>query len=389
MKTILVDDDPVMHLIMRKMLAKFPALQVAGTFSDAASADAFLSEREDIELAFVDISMPGKDGMSFASGLERAGSKMQVVFVTSHKHFALEAFELSALDYLVKPVTQERLERTVHRALAGRSAVRSSGSGEATDTAVLRPEDTVRITTLGDFSIRTEAGRVKWISGKSAELFAYLLMHRGDRISRARLVAAIFGGMTQSNAEKYLNTAIYQLRKSLEPLGLREAVRSENDGYALELPHAVVDYQVFEEQAGELDAAERLQPSEADKFLKTERLYTGDLFGNKAYVWAIHETERLSKCYAEFVKSLAQSLLELRMLDAGSKLLFKLHERDPLDESVVSLLMEYRWRMGDKKGLTAQYTDYVRLLNKELGIRPSRELLMQYDTLVSRPQGDE
>jgi two-component SAPR family response regulator len=376
MKVILVDDDPVMHLIMRKMLVKHPEVQVAGAFTDTLTATAFLSDNDDIGLAFVDISMPGESGMTFAAKMEEAGSRLRIVFVTSHKEFALEAFDLSVVDYLVKPVSQERLERTVNRALADRESF-STPPLEGSDA---RGRSEIIITTLGDFSVQNEAGRVKWISSKSAELFAYLLMNRGKRIARSRLVTDIFGGMSRESAEKYLNTTVYQLRKSLEPLGLREAVRSENDGYALELNNAVIDYEEFEQRAGK---PERIEAADMESVLQAERLYTGDLFGNKAYVWAIHETERLAELYASFVKRLAAVLISLRSTATASKLLLKLHTRNPLDESVVSLLMKMHGQDGNKKGLTAQYTDYVKLLNRELGIRPSKELLLLYDSLVN------
>ncbi|MFF2092752.1 response regulator [Paenibacillus sp. NPDC058174] len=376
MKVILIDDEPVMHLIMRKMLVKYKEIQVAGTFADTAAATSFLNDNTDVELAFVDISMPGGSGLELAGKLDKAGSKTQVVFVTSHKDYALEAFELSVLDYLVKPVTQERLERTIHRVLESRKTVQQlEASGHASANA-----RRTSISALGDFYIRSEEGRVKWISSKSAELFAYLLLNRGRRISRSRLLADIFAGMTSINAEKYLNTAVYQMRKSLEPVGLREAVRSENDGYVLELDDAVVDYEEFERQAGELG---KIGAENVEEALVVERLYTGDLFGSKAYVWAIHETDRLSERYASFVKNLAETLLTLPNTTAASKLLLKLHERNPLDESVVGLLMKKYGKDGDKKGLTAQYTDYVKLLKRELGIRPSQEMLLLYDSLVS------
>lgn len=376
MKVILVDDEPVMHLIMRKMLAKYPEVHVMETFGDTQAAVAFLSDNTDVELAFVDISMPGGSGLTFAAKMDEAGCKTQIVFVTSHKDYALQAFELSVIDYLVKPVTQERLERTIHRALASRKTVQTLQSADSAIQGVSR----VSVTTLGDFFVRNESGRVKWISSKSTELFAYLLLNRGRRISRSRLVADIFAGMTSMNAEKYLNTTVYQLRKSLEPLGLREAIRSENDGYALELDDVVIDYEEFEYQAGKLGSIGAANVEEA---LNVERLYTGELFGNKAYVWAIHETDRLAERSASFVRNLAETLLAIPNTASASKLLLKLHARNPLDESVVSLLMKKYGQDGDKKGLTAQYTDYVRLLRRELGIRPSNELLMLYDSLVS------
>ena len=237
MKVILVDDEPVMHLIMRNMLLKIPGVQVAATFTDTKPAAEYLPDNPDIGMAFVDISMPGESGLTFAAKMEQSGSGTHIVFVTSHKQYALEAFDLSVRDYLVKPVSLERLERTVHRALAGRAQPRDPSGGSADASA-----GKLVVTALGDFSVGNRLGRVKWMSGKSAELFAYLLLNRGKRMARSRLIGDIFGGMTRDNAEKYLNTAVYQLRKSLEPLGLRDSVRSENDGYALELSHKSTDY---------------------------------------------------------------------------------------------------------------------------------------------------
>jgi two-component SAPR family response regulator len=378
MKVILVDDEPTMHLILRKMLVKLPEVHVAGAFTDTVSAASFLKENTDIGLAFVDISMPGENGMEFAAKMEAWNSPVQLVFVTSHKEFALNAYELSVVDYLVKPVSQERLQRTVNRALANQRHIHSP-SLPAPATADF---GRIVLTALGDVAVSNGEGRVRWISRKCAELFAYLLLYRGKRIPRSRLVADIFGGMNQANAENYLNTTVYQLRKSLEPLGMREVIRSENDGYALELmKDPVIDFLEFEKQVEQLQSIEAGNVARA---LQVERLYTGDLFGDKAYVWAIQETERYAELYASFVKRLAAVLISLRDTAAASKLLLKLNQSNPLDESVIRLLMMIREQTGDKKGLTALYTDYVRLLSRELGIRPSQELIQLYSLLVSR-----
>ncbi|MDQ0877715.1 two-component SAPR family response regulator [Paenibacillus sp. V4I3] len=254
-----MDDEPAMHLILHKMLDKLPGVHVAGAFTDALSAASFLSENADIGLAFVDISMKGENGMEFAAKLGASDSLMHVVFVTSHKDFALEAYELSVMDYLVKPVSQERLKRTVHRGFTNWRALHSP----SLQAPASQNQGRIVITALGDIVVSNEAGRVKWISRKCTELFAYLLFYRGSRISRSRLIKDFFGGMDQVNAENYLNTTVYQLRKSLEPFGMREALRSENDGYALELKDPVIDYVEFEKQAEKLQSIDALNVERA------------------------------------------------------------------------------------------------------------------------------
>ncbi|MGO4372016.1 response regulator [Paenibacillus sp. MCAF20] len=377
MKVILVDDEPAMHLILRKMLAKLPGIEVAGAFTDTKSAASFIRDSGNIELAFVDISIPGESGMEFAVSMEAANAELQIVFVTSHKDYALRAYELAVVDYLVKPVSQERLGRTVNRILANRRQASPSREVEPGT----EQSDKTRVTVLGDVSVSNERGRVKWISRKCAELFAYLLIHHGRRIPRSRLVEDIFGGMVVSNAESYLNTTVYQLRKSLETIGLRDVVRSENDGYALELKDSIIDYIEFARRV------EEIRPNEVrdmERALQVERLYAGRLFGDKAYIWAIYETERYEDLYASFVKQLAELLISIGDSSVAWKLLLKLNERNPLDDSVIRMLMTIREMTGDKKGLTVLYTDFARLLSRELGIRPSNEMIHHYDLLISR-----
>lgn len=374
MNVIVIDDEPAMHLIMRKMLEKLPEVRVAGVFADTKTAAAFLDGNGDVQLAFVDISMPRESGMSFAARVEASGIPLQIVFVTSHKEFAVKAYELSVLDYLVKPVSQERLERAVNRAIASRRVWQQPQPALAGGSMQLA------VTVLGDVAVRNEAGRVKWVSRKSAELFAYLLLHRGQRVPRSRLIADIFAGMAEDGATASLNTAAAQLRQSLEPLRLRDAVLAENGGYELELGDVSIDAAAFEQGS---DKLQTIGPDRIEEALQVERMYTGDLFGNRAYVWAIHETERLAERYESFATRLAETLLARSDLAAASKLLGKLHARNPLDESTVRLLMRLHAASRDIEALTARYADYVRLLDRELGIRPERELALFYHSLAA------
>lgn len=362
-----------MHLILRKMLAKLPGIQVAGAFRDAESALAFLRVNPEIGLVFADISMQGENGLMFAAKLEALALPVQVVFVTSHKEFALEAYDLTVLDYLVKPVSQERLARSVQRALAYYQAKKSSQEANAAPT-----ERKFVVTALGDMTVSNGTSRIKWVSRKCTELFAYLLLNRGKRIPRSRLLTDIFGDSEQSaGAVHYLNTTVYQLRKSLESLGLHGAIRSENDGYALEWKAAVIDFADFEREVGDLPI---IDASNLEQAIQTERRYTGELFGDKAYVWATNETERYAGLYAMFAQRLAHALLQQGDPAAASKLLLKLNQHNPFDESIVYQLIAIRNKQGDRKGVTDLYHDYVKLLDQELGIRPSEELTRLYES---------
>lgn len=374
MKAILIDDEKAMHLIMSRLLVKLPGIEVVGKFQDTASAEAYL-DGHPVDMIFVDIQMPKETGMRFAERMAELRPELHIVFVTSHKDYALEAFDLLALDYIVKPISLERLEKTVRRALAMHRYALTEQSEEA--------RSGVSIYGLGGLEVRSADGRgVKWRSRKSAELFGYLLVHRGRMISRTRLIDDVFDGMPQRNAEVYLNTAVYQLRKSLEPLGLKSLITSDNDHYGLDIPDAYIDYVEIGEKMKGFDV---IDATNLEQAIEVEMQYTGDLFGERGYLWALHEVERYSEQYIAFAKRLIAALTQRDEGDPTAlRLLQKLHARNELDEDVVSLLLRVHATRQDQTAFQALYTEHVRTLRKELRIEPSMEIAALYQSLSDK-----
>lgn len=117
LRTLIVDDEPLAIERLQILAARIPALHVVGTASDGAQA-LRLAEALTPDLLLLDMTMPEADGLAVARQLVRPA----VIFVTAHDQFAVEAFDCDAVDYVLKPVAQDRLERAVERALARRSA---------------------------------------------------------------------------------------------------------------------------------------------------------------------------------------------------------------------------------------------------------------------------
>ncbi len=109
---IIADDEPVLREHLRFLLAReWPELQILGEAGDGEQAVDLVRERQP-DIAFLDIRMPGKSGLEAAAELKDC---CRVVFVTAYDEYAIEAFEKQAVDYLLKPVTAERLGETVTR----------------------------------------------------------------------------------------------------------------------------------------------------------------------------------------------------------------------------------------------------------------------------------
>jgi two-component system LytT family response regulator len=104
-KAIIIDDERLARNELRKLLQEFPEVEVIG---EAANANEGIDKIETLspDLVFLDIQMPGKSGFDLLTELEKAP---HVIFVTAYDEYALKAFEVNALDYLMKPVEPKRL----------------------------------------------------------------------------------------------------------------------------------------------------------------------------------------------------------------------------------------------------------------------------------------
>ena len=110
-RALLVDDERLARSQLRTMLAEHPSVEVVGEARAVPQAvEAVRSLRPDV--VFLDIEMPGASGFDLLQELE---SRCQTIFVTAHDRFAVRAFNVNALDYLLKPVERERLARAVQK----------------------------------------------------------------------------------------------------------------------------------------------------------------------------------------------------------------------------------------------------------------------------------
>ncbi len=113
MRAIIVDDEPLARDRLRGMLQKEPDVQIAAECGDGKEAVAAI-RRENPDVVFLDIQMPEMDGFEVLGQL-KGGTLPRIVFVTAYDEFAVKAFEVHALDYILKPYDRERLQRSLGR----------------------------------------------------------------------------------------------------------------------------------------------------------------------------------------------------------------------------------------------------------------------------------
>src|SRR6476620_10516782 len=138
MRAILIDDERLARTELRKLLQEFPEIEIV---DEAANVDEGISkiESHNPDLIFLDIQMPGKTGFDLLNELDRAP---QVIFTTAYDEFALKAFEVNALDYLLKPVEPKRLADAIQK-LSGGEHKEVRTEGEFTNNSMLTEVDQV------------------------------------------------------------------------------------------------------------------------------------------------------------------------------------------------------------------------------------------------------
>jgi two-component system LytT family response regulator len=110
LRAYLVDDEPLALERLVRLLAKYNNLSIAGSATDPAQALEFLNRGADIDVLFLDIQMPGMNGFEM---LSRLAVQPFVIFTTAFDQYALRAFEVNSIDYLLKPIETEQLERAL------------------------------------------------------------------------------------------------------------------------------------------------------------------------------------------------------------------------------------------------------------------------------------
>jgi DNA-binding LytR/AlgR family response regulator len=111
LKCIIVDDEPLQQEILRDYAAEIPGIELAGNFSNGTEAFNFLKNNK-VDLIFLDINMPGMNGIELVN---RLINPPQVIFTTAYPEYAVEGFNLNAVDYLLKPISFGRFLKAIEK----------------------------------------------------------------------------------------------------------------------------------------------------------------------------------------------------------------------------------------------------------------------------------
>lgn len=174
LKTLIVDDEPLAVERLQILCARVPGLQLVGTASDGEAALRLIEALEP-DLVFLDIAMPGMTGIDVANVLEGRATAPAIVFVTAFDQYAVAAFDAAAVDYLLKPVAPERLEKAVQR-VAERQRIAAEAPADSAPSASARYAQEFWVPNRGELA-RVAVADIERIEAERD----YMRLHAGSR----------------------------------------------------------------------------------------------------------------------------------------------------------------------------------------------------------------
>lgn len=222
MRTILIEDEPHILRMMERIIQAEPTLKWMGSFHDPIQALEFLATQH-VDLVFLDIEMPTMNGIDVA---KRLPETTQVVFTTAHGQYAVEAFDIQATHYLLKPITEDMIHQLIPRV-----------TKRYTETLQSEHHRTCTIQCFDNFSVKTQDGElVKWPTQKTEELFAYLIYHRDTVVNKWLIAETLYPDIDEpQRALHNVYNLVYRLKKTLAEYDLSIKVQTINNGYSLHL----------------------------------------------------------------------------------------------------------------------------------------------------------
>ncbi|MFX3633916.1 MAG: response regulator [Candidatus Pristimantibacillus sp.] len=376
MNIIIVDDEPLALIGLERQLEQFAGVHILGTFSFPADAIAAV-EKLKPDVAFIDIDMPEMNGIQAAEKLQCMDDSIAIVFVTAYEEYAVQAFELNAVDYVLKPVQSARLERTVTRLLEEQMLLRQRPS-LVSDNSGFK----VRVQCSGMMNVFDLDGEpLHWRTAKSRELFAYLLYNRGKPVRKETLLELIWPDTDEKKGFTQMYTTIYRLRKTFESAALNIRLLNSGDGYWLRCEEFAIDTVDWEEDIGNLP---HLSAESAEAYEQLIDSYPGDYLDEHDYVWSEGERERLRiLCYRHALQ-LCRFWTNEGFDKKAINMYERLQRRFPFEEELYEALM----RLYDKEGhyslVQRQYELLVDMMRSEFDTDPSEESKRMYVGIRSR-----
>ncbi|WP_042478857.1 response regulator [Bacillus ndiopicus] len=347
MKVIIIDDEilPIKRLKKLLLNCEIQPIEIVGEFTNPLEALKNIKTLQP-DIVFADIVMPTLNGLEFAEKARGILPDAEVVFITGYDRYAIDAFNVHAIDYLLKPIRKERLYKTMAR-------LQSLYSNK-----LIPKSNSTLLQLLGGLKVVLADGQVqsmKWRTAKAKEVFAYLLLNHEKTILKDTLLEMFWEGIDIKKSVNHLYTTISTIRQTLKKYDLHDIRISSplfDSGYQLQLGNVLVDVHEWMKQLKVLPA---LSIDTYEQHEQIMNLYKEHLLNDCDYIWVESEREHLKRLWLQHAMQLSEFYINEQKYEQAIAVEKKLLKLNGEEESHYFTLMKLYDAKGDEKSVEEQY----------------------------------
>lgn len=359
-KVVIVEDEQPILDLMKYVIGQNPHYTIVGAFTSPLDALACLPDLCP-DVAFLDVEMPRMNGLQLGQKINELCGETKIIFTTAHKQYALDAFGVYAIDYILKPVTSAAIERVTQRLMKQLPTIEGSvkSFGQAS------------ISCFGGFEIRNPEGLpVRWPTKKTEELFAYFLCHPERDISKWHLTDLLWSEMDEERATHNLHNTMYRLKRLIKEQSIGMDIQRTSEGYMLLPLQQMYDLLAFQQ----FNFSSVTVEQNMNKIEDLCAMYRGSLLDKKDYVWKTSLEEGFSKQYSVLIRALVECDVTLGKLQRAEQRLDAYLSMYPLSEEFNLKLMDIYARSEQQQKIALHYAKFAEAYRLELGIEPPYQM---------------
>lgn len=373
-KAMVVDDENLTNEYICMLLRK-SGIDVKGYTNSYEALENIRIYEPDV--LFLDIEMPEITGLDLAKKVQKNKYECEVIFITAYSQYALNAFDVSALDYLLKPIMPDGLNRALERVKK-----RISMKSEKQDNCVYK---NIKISLFGIISLQLGENqeRIRWITSKCAEIFAFMLLSREeDEVSKWRLISEIWPEKDSEKGDINLRSTVSRLNKTFRENSLKINLRSIGNGYKLEMDESNIEVDAFKLENYVINVME-IDEKNLNEYESIIFSYNSTFLESINNEWSYSVREKYHRYFIiganELLKYYEKTNSEQLKILKVMELIVKY---EPYDEYIREKVLNLYYKIYGKLRAEKYYKEYCKLIKNDLGSEPSESIKRLYAKLL-------
>ncbi|WP_427110662.1 response regulator [Lysinibacillus xylanilyticus] len=360
---IVMDDEPLALVNMEKKLEEFNSIEVIKSFTTVKD---LLAEGPslDFQVAFLDVEMPVMNGLEIARLLKEWNKNIFIVFVTAYRDYAVQAFEIHSIDYLLKPISKARLETTINR-------IQELLHLENKSTPLqIRNKPELTIQCFGGFVVLHNNKAVHWRTLKTKELFAFLFSNLNNHVPRDTIIDSLWVDTEFKKARVQLHTTVSYLRTTLSALGYSEVIQYANGCYILQLEVFQCDAHDLEHILNANMETAKIDVEKAEALIQS---YQGEYMAALDYPWITSKANFMNNRFTLLLHDLIEHYTAIHDVKKREQILLLTIEHNPYSDKIIQQLIKHYIEVDNRACAVKVYNTFKNTLLTDLGILPEQE----------------